>query len=111
MIDIAIAIDECSVPVTHKIRSQGAYDINGNLVPGTQTSKTIHAAMQPAKGRHLEDMPEGIRAEAKWLIWSRVGLALDEEIESQGKTYRIVYVWPRVEGGFTRAAMGLKNDG
>jgi hypothetical protein len=52
------------------------------------------------------DMPEGIRAEAGWIAWSRSDMALDDQIVSATITYRVLFVWPRAEGAFWRAALG-----
>ena len=52
------------------------------------------------------DMPEGIRTEACWMFWSRSTVKVDDEITSQGIAYRALFTWPRMEGGFYRAALG-----
>ena len=106
MIDVAIAIDGEARNVTLTTRAAGAYNDDGDFVQGAPTSATIRAAIFPASGNQLRDMPEGIRTEAGWVCWSRSALAVDDQIAADGITYRILYAWPRPEGGFHRAALG-----
>lgn len=106
MIDVAIAIDGEAVNVTLTTKAAGYYDADGNWVPGAPTSSTIRAAIQPTRGKQLMDMPEGIRTEAGWMLWTRSAIAVDDEITSGGIGYRVLFTWPRLEGGFYRAALG-----
>lgn len=107
MIDVAIAIDGEAVNVSLSREALGQYDDDGNWIPGAPSTSTVRAAVQPASGRQLMDLPEGIRNEARWLAWSRSEIRLDDEITYAGSRYRVMFVWPRLEGGFHRAAMGL----
>lgn len=107
MIDVALAIDGEAVNVSLKREAAGHYDGDGNWVPGSATTSTIRAAIQPASGRQLEDLPDGIRNEARWLVWSRSEIRLDDEITHGGSRYRVMHVWPRADGGFWRAAAGV----
>lgn len=107
MIDVAIAIDGEAVNVSLTRRAAGAYDDDGNRVPGAPATSTIRAAIQPASGRQLEDLPDGIRNEARWLLWSRSEIRLDDEVGHAGSRYRVMHVWPRADGSFFRAAAGL----
>lgn len=107
MIDVAIAIDGEAVNVTLSREAAGHWDDDGNWVPGAPVPSTIRAAIQPASGRHLEDLPDGIRNEARWLVWSRSELKLEDRIGHGGSTYKIMHLWPRHDGGFWRAAAGL----
>jgi hypothetical protein len=105
MIDVAIAIDGEAVNVTRS-RSVGAYNEDGEWVTGAAASVTIRAAIQPVKGNQLMDMPEGIRSEAGWMCWSRSDVLLDDVITHKAARYRVLFVWPRDEGAFHRAALG-----
>ena len=106
MIDVAIAIDGESVSVSRTTRAAGAYTDTGDWVDGAATTKGIRATIQPVKGNQLMDMPEGIRTEAGWMCWSRSEIAVDDVITSKAITYRVLFVWPRDEGVFYRAALG-----
>ncbi|KQV83240.1 hypothetical protein [Rhizobium sp. Root1220] len=106
MIDVAIAIDGEAVNVLLTTKATGSYNADGDFVPGAPTTSTIRAAIQPVKGNQLLDMPEGIRTEAGWMIWTRSAVAVDNQITSGGILYRVLFVWPRMEGGFYRAALG-----
>ena len=105
MIDVAVAIDGEAVNVVLK-RCEGTW-INHKWVTGAETSTTIRAAVQPASGRQLIDLPEGIREEARWLAWARSEILVDDTIIHGGQSFRVMFVWPRMEGNFWRAAMGL----
>jgi len=107
MINVALAIDGEAVNVSLKREAAGHYDGDGNWVPGSATTSTIRAAIQPASGRQLEDLPDGIRNEARWLVWSRAEIRLDDVITHAGSGYRVMHVWPRMDGGFWRAAAGM----
>jgi len=87
---------------------QGAdtYDDGGNLIPGANTTMAIKAVIQPVKGNQLMDMPEGVRSEAGWMVWSRSEVKEDDRITNAGVTYRVLFAWPRADGGFYRAALG-----
>jgi len=107
MIDIAVAIDGEAVNVSLTREGSGGYwNDDGEWVPGGPSTSTIRAAIQPANGNQLMDLPEGLRVEARWLLWSRSEVKLDDEIASGGVSYRVMYLWPRMEGGFYRAAVG-----
>ena len=106
MIDVAIAIDGEAVSVSRTRRAAGVYTDTGDWVDGTATSASIMAAIQPVKGNQLMDMPDGIRTEAGWMCWSRSEIAVDDVITSKAITYRVLFVWPRDEGEFYRAALG-----
>jgi hypothetical protein len=115
MIDVAIAIDAEAVNVIRSRTGAGAYDVDGNWNSAAPSDVTIRATIQPATGNKLLDVPEGMRTasdptgsqiNAGWLLWSRSEVALNDEITHQSIRYRVMYVWPRVEGGFYRAAMG-----
>lgn len=107
MINVAIAIDGEAVNVTLTQPGAGAY-VGGKWVPGAAATSTIRAAIQPVKGNQLMDMPEGIRTEAGWIAWSRSPMKVDDQITASGVLYRVLFDWPRMEGGFYRVALGRK---
>lgn len=108
MIDVAIAIDGESRPLQRGIKSgEWSEPYGGVWLPDAVTWTDIRGAIQPAKGVQLMDLPEGLRQEARWLVWSRAELLLDDLIKDGAISYRVMFIWPRREGGFTRAAAGL----
>lgn len=108
MIDLGLlAVEEESVPVTVFAKVAGSYDADGDYVPASPTEVIINAAIQPTSGRQLLDLPEGIRAEARYMLWSRSALALDDVVLYGGSRYRVIFLWPRPDGGYTKAALGL----
>lgn len=115
MLSVARAIDRFAKSVTHTTRAPDDYDADGKAVRGAQTTATIRAAIQPASGHQLNDVPEGMRTSsdpkgvqtnAGWLLWSRSEVKVDDQITSKGIVYRVMYLWPRDEGAFYRAALG-----
>lgn len=103
----ANAIDRRAWAVTRTRATEGAYNDDGEWVPGSSVSTTIKAVVQPVKGNQLMDMPEGIRTEAGWIAWSRSNMAVDDRITNKGVIYRVLFVWPRdQDGAFYRAALG-----
>jgi hypothetical protein len=103
---VAIAIDRLAVSVSLSRESGGVYDDNGKWTPNPAIQTTILAVIQPASGSELMDVPEGIRSEARWLLWSRSEIKVDDKVTARGISYRAMYLWPRDEGGFYRAAIG-----
>lgn len=112
MIDLVATVLAEAETVTHySISSAGGSYVNGRWVAASNTPVPIQATIQPVSGRQLMDMPEGIRVEARNVIWTPTTIAEGDEIEHAGKRYRIIYLWDRdTEGGFHRAAMGLKKS-
>lgn len=102
----ANAIDRRAWAVTRTRDTAGSYNDDGEWVPGSSVSTTIKTVVQPVKGNQLMDMPEGIRAEAGWMCWSRSDIVLDDVITHKAARYRVLFVWPRDEGAFHRAALG-----
>lgn len=104
----AAAIDRRAWVVTRNRDGAGTYNSNGEWVPGTATTTPIRAVVQPVKGNQLMDMPEGIQTEAGWIAWSRSEMVVNDRIVDDGKTYRVLFAWPRTrDGDFYRAALGL----
>lgn len=105
--DVAIAIDAEAIDLTLKRNGPATFDLDGNYVFPGATTTTIRGMVQPASGRRLMDLPEGIRYEAQFLLWSRSEIRADDVVTHAGSNYRVMYIWPRLADGFTRAAMGL----
>ena len=106
MTDVAEAIDAEAVPVVFRPPAGATYDRKGNAVPGAAPAAiTAAAAVQPASGRMLQDLPEGLRAEVSMVGWSRTMVAVKWEVVYGGETYRVVHTWPRPADGFTKFAM------
>jgi hypothetical protein len=102
-----MAIDRRAIGMSRTRRAADSYDPNtGKAVLGASTTTAIKAVIQPASGNQLKDVPEGVRTEAQWLLWSRADVVIDDKITHKGIDYRVVYAWPRDEGAFYRAALG-----
>jgi hypothetical protein len=126
--DAADAIDAFAIPVTRRryeaMGRDGLYDRDtGKWIdnvpwnPGPAET-TIQAAVLAMKPSTLRDLPEGVRADAVATIWSRSNLraaddstgTVGDEILWRGEWYRVTFLWPRPEGGFTKAALGAIRD-
>lgn len=104
----AAAIDRRAWAVTRNREAAGSYNANGEYAAGASSTLPIRAVVQPVKGNQLMDMPEGIRTEAGWIAWSRSDMIVDDRIADDGRTYRVLFAWPRTrDGEFYRAALGL----
>jgi len=109
MIDLGeLVIDqEANALITVRAKS-GAYDTAGKWIAGPAVdTPDLKAVVQPAGGRKLNDLPEGVRASAQFFLWTRFDLALDNVVLYAGEQWRVVFAWPRrVEAGYTRVAIG-----
>ena len=92
--------------MTRTRETADSYTDGGDLIPGSSSTASIKAVIQPTTGNQLMDMPEGVRTEARWMVWSRSEVKEDDRITNAGVTYRVLFAWPRAEGGFYRAALG-----
>lgn len=108
MLDLGFVVDAEAVPVILTAHVGGAYDADGKWIAASASPVTIMATVQPTSGRILRDLPEGVRDEARFTLWSRHTVVLDDVVSYDGRAFRVTYVWPRYEGGFTRAVLGLK---
>lgn len=107
MIDLGtLAVSAEAVAITIKRKTAGAHNAAGKWVPGAPTEEAATAEVHPATGRKLLDLPEGVREEAEYLLWTQSALALGDVVVYGGADYRVVLTWPRPEGGFTKAALG-----
>lgn len=105
----ALAIDGEAFPMTLRARTSGTYDEGGKWIPGSPVDLPIMAAIQPTTGANLEDLPEGLRTEARMFLWTRSVVKMDDIVIDGSSSYRVIFIWDRQrDGGFTKAALGLK---
>lgn len=108
MIDLGFIVDAEAVTVSYISNMGGAYNEDGKWIENPALVTDIVATVQPTSGRILRDLPEGIRDQADFTLWTRSVLALGDAIGYDGRTFRVIHLWPRYEGGFTRAVLGLR---
>lgn len=107
MIDLgALVVSAEAVAITIKRKTAGAYDAAGKWIPGAPVEEAATAEVHPATGRKLLDLPEGVREEAEYFLWSQSALALGDVVSYGGSDYRVILTQPRPEGGFTKAVLG-----
>jgi hypothetical protein len=112
-------------------KATGGYVSGGDYVRTDSDPVSIKAILQPVSGRQAMDLPEGIREEARYLVWSRSELLMEDVIDQprsvsteanlqgllllnymgirwdRGQKLKLMVVWPRPEGASFRAAAGL----
>lgn len=105
-IDVAMAIDAEAEGIVWRPKGADTFDDRGNGVPGVRADVQARAAIQPATGNNIKDLPEGVREEAVYVGWTRSSVAVEDHIVYRGATYRVIATRPRPMDGFTRIALG-----
>ena len=100
------AIEAESVFITHTPQPGGSYDAGGVWVPSAPDPRQIEAAVQPATGRDLQDLAEGLRENVRFKIYTTAAVASGDHVTIEGVTYRIMAVsqWPE----YARANLAAK---
>ena len=107
MIEAALAIDGEAKEVLLRTQAEGSYDEGGRWVPGGNVDTPIMAAVQPVTGGGLEDLPGGIRAEARKRLWTRSLIKENDVVVEKGTSYRVLLVLDWFdEGGYYEAVLG-----
>jgi hypothetical protein len=119
----AVAIDPFAVSVMRRrfypTGEAGLYDESGRWneispenIPARETAiKAFIVAINP---HEVQNLPEGIRAAARWVMWTRAEIQapddtqglLGDEILWADEWQGVLATQPRREGGFTRAVLG-----
>jgi hypothetical protein len=113
----AIAIDMLSGLAVLRRPGPGQF-VAGIWQPGSETQATIRACVHAATPEMTMNLPEGIRTEADVVIYSRselraageAGQTEADQIDWRGRAYRVLQVWPRVEGEHFKAVAGRLPD-
>ena len=98
MVDVAHAIDRYAETVTRTTEA-GAW-VNGDWVADPDAASTISAAIFPATGDMVRDLPEGERDDVDLTAFSRTILKADDAITYRGDEYRVTKVAEWTQGGF-----------
>ena len=118
MTDVAFAIDYFAESMTLNRQSgAGSYSENGFWEDSSEVTITIEAVIQPIKTNDLLRLPEGERTDASHVVWSRHELRTSDEtngigadvIEWQGRSFKVISLFERPEGGYYKAVCSLKN--
>jgi hypothetical protein len=106
--DVSVAVTAEATGVILRPDPGGYYDAGGKWIRDVVADLPIQATVQPASSKALMDLPEGVRPEAKYMLWTaHQPVAIDDLVLYDGDTFRVVHVWDRLrDGGFTRAALG-----
>jgi len=111
-VSLGVTDGESTIGLQVVTRAADSYDGNGNAVLGNEADPVdIQGDVQPASGRMLQDLPEGVRDQVEYMVWTSYDLQNDEVIVYNEQRYRVIKIWPRREDDFTKAAIGvLEND-
>ena len=110
-VSAAVILEETDVALRR--REGGYYEPSGKWVLGVIEDTPFRAAVQPTNSRSLDDLPEGVRDEARYLLWAaHFDLKLDEYVVYDGDVFRVIHVWDRIrDGGFCKVALGQVKEG
>jgi hypothetical protein len=105
-VSISVVLEETTVVLRKD--PGGYYEPGGRWVMGVVNDEPFRAAVQPTNSRSLQDLPEGTRDEARYMLWTaHRALVLDDHIIYDGDLFRVIHVWDRLrDGGYTKAALG-----
>jgi len=108
----SVAIDVMAQSVTRHIAGVGGYTgAHDEWVEGAPAVGTIQAVIHAPSQQDIRDLPEGIVVDVRWTMWTRAEInPASDEIEWQGERHRILHIWPRLEGGYVKAALGVIRD-
>ena len=103
MVDVPHAIDRYAVDV-ERTTEAGEW-VSGDWVadPDATFTSTIAAAIFPATGDMVRDLPEGERDDVDLTAFSRTILKADDAITYRGDEYRVTKVAEWTQGGFCQA--------
>ena len=101
---IVEAIEAEAITITHTPQPGGSYDAGGVWTPSAPDPRQIEAAVQPATGRDLQDLAEGLRENVRFKIYTTAAVSNGDHVTIEGVTYRILDVsqWPE----YARAMIG-----
>lgn len=118
MIGAALAIDMVAVTTAVLTRFAAGGFVDGKWTEGSPSTYSIRIADQPPAPRDLERLPEGERTKEFRSVWTRAVLrTADEtaktsadELTFKGGTWKVVAVFDRAEGGYTKAMVERVHD-
>lgn len=86
------AIEAEAVFITHTPQPGGSYNSKGVFVPTAPDPRQIAAAVQPATGRDLQDLSEGVRENVRFKIYTSAAVSNGDQVTISGVVYRILAV-------------------
>lgn len=118
VMDFAGVLDSLSSG-TFTVTRRGAGTVSGGIVtPGSASTFSIAAVIQPAGPEHMERMPEGTRIDDTKVIYTRTPLYVSNEatggvadrISIDGKTYEVESVRDYLSSGTYVQAVARRVD-
>lgn len=107
MLDVSDAFDSSTTAqVTHQRVTEGSY-VDGYWVEGETIETTIQASVQPLSGLEFQNLPEGIRNEARASVLTEFDLKSGDRIIDGEDRYKVLSVdnWQKL-GGYSQAVLG-----
>ena len=107
MMTLGVTDFDDTVTIQVVTRAVDSYDANGNGVKGAENDPVdIEADVQPVSGKILQDLPEGVRDQIDFAIWTPYDLQNDHVVIYNSDRYRVRHTWPRRSDEFTKAVIG-----
>ena len=111
---VALAIDAYAETITIEVPQAGAW-VNGRWDAPVAVTADIAACVFAPTATELQNLPEGLRAQAEKSLWSRDpqiiadpdGLVEGTRLTWNGQNYRVIKVHERIEGAYTKAILSL----
>lgn len=121
---VSVAIDIYSRSLTLRrypvTGASGLYEPGGDWEDDLPEPSSIsfNAAAFAMNPNAVRDLPEGLQSQALFTIWSRSDILAEDnatgrmpdEVLIDGVWFRVLFVWPRREGGYTKAALGAVDE-
>ena len=102
---LATAVLAEAVPITIAGPAVSTYDADGVVTRTLPTAIAALATIQPANGRNLIDLPEGVIKDATLVGWTTSPIDIDHTVVYASVAYRVVRAMARPADGFTKFAL------
>lgn len=93
--------------IVHTPRGFGSYDDEGRYQPDVFPTTNIAGAVLPVSGLEMKSLPEGLRGEAKRVLYTRAIVEINDQIRVDGIEFKIIHRQDRkFYGGYFKAILG-----
>lgn len=111
MITLGVTDFTETVPLQVVTRGADSYSTTGDPIKGARNQPVeISGDVQPVPAKTLQDLPEGVRDQVDFAVWTSYDLKTDHVVVYLGQEYRVYRTWERRLDGFTKAVIGVLHD-